>query len=45
MNTKCAVIFEGISMGEEGAMRALRPVKVKKLTKKNKQGVFKHLNN
>lgn len=41
MNTICAVIFEAFSLLEEGAMRALRLMKVRKMTKKNKQIVFK----
>ena len=41
MNTICEVIFEAFSLLEEGAMRALRLMKARKMTKKNKQIVFK----
>ncbi len=41
MNTICEVIFEASSFLEEGAMRALRLMKGKKMAKKNKQIVFK----
>ena len=41
MNTICEVNFEAFSLLGEGAMRAFRLMKAKKMTKKNKQIVFK----
>ena len=41
MNTICEVVFAAFSLLEEGAMRALRLMKAKKMTKKNEQIVFK----
>lgn len=41
MNTTCEIIFEAFFLLEEGAMRALRLIKARKMTKKNKQTVFK----